>query len=204
MFPPDPPQKNSNAELENGAVMTLTIAIEAILLLCASLWMYFEKINIGPLMLPVFNKRAWLIGLLVGNIISVLNLIWLWAGKKWSSHFLLRSMQDLVMLEMVPIFGRLQFGERLALALISGFCEEVFFRGILEGACGTATSAFCFGLAHFPSLYYFPYAVWAFLVGLLMSFLTQLSGSLWCPIIAHAMINLVSLNVIATLWKRQK
>jgi uncharacterized protein len=201
MLPPEP--KQLDKLLDRNTVLTLTIAIEAFLLLCATLWMVFEKLDIRPML--YLSKRTVIIGLLAGNLVSLANLAILWAGRRWSQRsFLLRSMRDLVTLEMVPIFGRLKFIDRFFIALISGFCEEIFFRGVLEKSCGMASSAFCFGLAHFPSLYYFPYAIWATLIGLLMSLLSQICGSLWCPIIAHAMINLISLNVIANLDKEPK
>jgi len=96
----------------------------------------------------------------------------------------------------MPLFGRLTFVDSVLVSLASGICEEIFFRGILESTSGIATSATCFGLAHLPSFYYFPYAIWALLVGLIMSFTLSGSGSIFAPIVAHALVNLISINVL--------
>jgi hypothetical protein len=105
-------------------------------------------------------------------------------------------MQDLLKYEMIPLFGQLTVADSILIALASGFCEEVFFRGVVEATGGIATSSICFGLAHLPSFYYFPYALWAFAVGLVMSFLMAGTGSIFAPVAAHTLINLISINVL--------
>lgn len=191
--------------LDRGTVVTMTIVIEALLLLCATLWMFFGQVEIRQLLSMHKTVRTLAAGIGAGLLISLSNLIILVAARKWSDKvFVLRSMKDLIMKEMVPIFASLKAGDRLFIALISGFCEEIFFRGVLEKACGVETSALCFGVAHLPSIYYFPYAVWAVLVGLGMSALVQFTGSLWAAIFAHATINLISLNWLGRLSAQEK
>jgi membrane protease YdiL (CAAX protease family) len=105
--------------------------------------------------------------------------------------------------------AQLQMTYLLFLVAWSGFGEEVYFRGYLHAAFGTrwnigavaVVSALLFGVRHAMQLSAlgasYPWgaaAVWSaygFLFGLLLSWLYVRTGSLWPPILAHYVFNLV-------------
>lgn len=86
-------------------------------------------------------------------------------------------------------FVGITWGLALVTALVAGFAEEVFFRGMLQRWLGVWGQAGVFGLMHLP-------AGWmAFLVtgliGLLFGFLVKRGRSLWLVISAHASYNMI-------------
>ncbi len=187
----DPTEK----PFDRQTIVTISIAIEALLLLATTAWCYFAEIDLRSLF--KFNLATLLWGISAGLAISTINMAILYLSQKLANRlFIFQSMHDLLKYEMIPLFGQLTVADSILIALASGFCEEVFFRGVVEATGGIATSSICFGLAHLPSFYYFPYALWAFAVGLVMSFLMAGTGSIFAPVAAHTIVNIISINVL--------
>jgi membrane protease YdiL (CAAX protease family) len=98
--------------------------------------------------------------------------------------------------------------ELALLAVLAGFAEEIFFRGVVQvglarvlpegGALVVASAAF--GLAHFITP---TYALLAGLAGLYLGGLFLLQGSLTAPIVAHAVYDVVALNYVVRLYRGQ-
>jgi len=180
---------------DRQAVLSMTIFAEVFVLLIASVWIFFAKIDLRPLL--VVNMKALVLSVLAALLVTLLNLAIMKLADKYSAqNYLLKSMKDLIHKQMLPLIGRLTFLDSILVSAVSGLCEEVFFRGVLQDQCGIVPSACAFGLAHLPRIYYFPYALWATYVGLLMSFLVVQTGSLYSPMIAHALINFASITVL--------
>ncbi|MBU6450356.1 MAG: CPBP family intramembrane metalloprotease [Cyanobacteria bacterium REEB67] len=206
-----------------GAALSVTIAGELLLLLIACVWVYFAHIDLTPLIkwrsgseIPVLMP-----GIATAGLVSLGNLaIMYFADKYHDRNMLLASMKDLIDTVMLPLLGPFTLLDSVIVAAISGLAEEIFFRGVLqnqftalvsffglhqhESECGIVLSAVCFGMAHFRNLYFLPYAVWAMVVGLLMSFLLAQTGSLYTPMIAHALINLTSITVLRTMYAAEQ
>jgi len=187
---------------DRQSVLVMTILAEVFVLLIASIWIYFAQIDLRPLI--TFNMKVCFFGIAGGLLVTILNLaIWKLADKYSAQNYLLASMKDLIDKQMLPLMGHLNFIDSIFIALVSGLSEEVFFRGVLQSQCGIVPSACAFGLAHLPRIYYFPYALWATYVGLLMSFLVSATDSICAPMIAHAVINFASINVLRIIHKRR-
>ena len=98
--------------------------------------------------------------------------------------------------EFLPLFGRGLGGLALALFLggvIAPLAEEIFFRGFLHAGLrsrwgvplGALLSSLIFGLVHFaPGVF-----LGIFLMGLVLAYLYERSGSLWPCILLHGAIN---------------
>lgn len=92
----------------------------------------------------------------------------------------------------------------LVVGLVAPLLEEIIFRGFLHAtlrnllppAAALAVGALVFALLHFSLLVLLP----LFLFGLLLGRLYERSGSLWPPVVTHALNNLVALFffVVAT------
>ena len=81
-------------------------------------------------------------------------------------------------------------GEITALALASGFAEEVFFRGAMQPVLGLLATSLIFGAFHFGPREAFPaWAFWAFVIGVVFGSIFELTGVLWGPVLAHVWIN---------------
>jgi uncharacterized protein len=197
----DSGEEESLPSYDRQGVLVMTIMAEVFVLLIASIWIYFAKIDLRPIL--VFNVKALVMGILAAALITLLNFVIMHLAKKYGDKiYLLKSMNDLIHKQMLPLIGHLNFFDSILIAATSGLCEEVFFRGVLQNQCGIVPSACAFGLAHLPRIYYFPYALWATYVGLLMSFLVTYTGSLYSPMIAHALINFASINVLRRMYKK--
>jgi membrane protease YdiL (CAAX protease family) len=205
MFEPGSGEEDNDImpKYDRQAVLIMTIFAEVFVLLIASIWIFFAKIDLRPLL--IFNIQALVMGVLAALLVTILNLAILHlANKHGAQIYLLKSMRDLINKQMLPLIGHLTFFDSIMVSVISGLCEEVFFRGVLQSQCGIVPSACAFGLAHLPRIYYFPYALWATYVGLLMSFLVAQTGSLYSPMIAHALINFASITVLRTMYKKDQ
>ncbi len=82
----------------------------------------------------------------------------------------------------------------MIIGVMTGFCEELFFRGTLQRIIISGSknihaaiwiTAFIFSLLHFQFFGFFP----RLLLGAFFGYLVWWSGSLWVPIIAHALNN---------------
>jgi hypothetical protein len=80
------------------------------------------------------------------------------------------------------------------LAIMSGFGEEVFFRGGMQPTLGITLTSIIFGLIHFPikrELIAWP--IFALLMGFFLGWQFEYTGSLVTPIITHTLINTIHL-----------
>ena len=99
--------------------------------------------------------------------------------------------------ELARALGPLTRFECAALAALSGFAEEVFFRGALQPRLGWLAASVLFGLAHFaPRRELWPWTGFALVAGGLLGALFAATGNLVAPIAAHAAINAVNLRLL--------
>ncbi len=85
---------------------------------------------------------------------------------------------------------------------ISGFCEEVFFRGLLTIKCGIIVSSLIFGFLHIPSGKdgkVWIYAIWATLSGAFLAYLFLYFNNLWITIVAHIVNNIIGMFLLQSL-----
>lgn len=92
--------------------------------------------------------------------------------------------------ELRAIVGDLSAGELTWLALLSGFAEELFFRGAMQPVLGLWLTSLIFGAVHTgPKRVFLAWSVWAFVMGVLLGAIFALTGVLWGAVLAHAWIN---------------
>jgi len=85
----------------------------------------------------------------------------------------------------------------LIIALLSGFIEEWFFRGVLLTHFGVVVSSIFFGLCHLILLKkIWVWSLWTFVFGLVFAELKLWSDSLLLVALLHFLINLVSLTLL--------
>lgn len=100
-------------------------------------------------------------------------------------------------LELRPLARDLPSTGIVALALLSAAGEELLFRGLFQPWMGLWPQAILFGLLHqLPGPSRWIWVSWAFLVGLALGALFELTGSLLGPLAAHALVNGVNLSFL--------
>lgn len=93
-----------------------------------------------------------------------------------------------------PLVAGADKGELIALALLSGFAEELFFRGAVQGSWGFLWATVLFAAVHTgPGPAFRTWTLFAALAGAVLGGLMAWRGNLLAPITAHAVVNAVNL-----------
>ena len=157
-----------------------------VLALAGALWVGIRQ---GQINLYTFvDPGSWWRDLLFGVIAAAL-LIGIWeAARRYVG-----SAEDLEK-ELGELLGPLDFSEILALALLSGFAEELFFRGAVQGAWGWPLATILFAGLHFgPGPTYRVWTVFAAIAGLVLAGLMVWTNNLLAPVTTHVLVNGVNL-----------
>lgn len=163
-----------------------------ILALGGALWIGLREGAI-PLSTFVDTERWWLDLGLGASAGGVLIALWQAARRLSASASRLEN-------ELSELLGNLDQAEVLGLALLSGFAEELFFRGAVQSAWGWVPATLLFALLHAgPGSTYRIWTGFAALAGLLFAWLMLWRGNLTAPIVAHALVNGVNLSYLGRL-----
>ena len=141
------------------------------------------------------TARSLLQGVLLGLLI---------VGLSHAAHAALRSVRRASTL-MGHILGPITFAQAMWLAAISGFGEELAFRGALWPHLGVVGGAVLFGVLHtvpVRALAFYP--VFAFLAGLVLGLLREQSGSLWPAVVCHFTVNVLNLAWLGRMERRRR
>jgi membrane protease YdiL (CAAX protease family) len=179
-------------KLDRVFIFNVTIVIEAFLLLGAIFWTYLNDQQL----LPLFHcrQRSILMGVFAGLLCASSGFITLGIGRLSGNRWQwIEQMRIFVLNELAPIFSTLTFVDILIIAATTGFCEEVFFRGVLQSQLGLPATALLFGFFHCPSVRHLPYGLWATGAGIFLGWLFIDTHCLWTPILAHAISNFIVL-----------
>ncbi len=101
------------------------------------------------------------------------------------------------------LLGPITPAQAILLGVVSGFSEELLFRGALWEHLGLWGSSLLFGLLHFipvRALAFYPF--FAFLAGLGMGVLRERTGSIWAPVATHVTVNAINLTFLG--WMQRK
>jgi hypothetical protein len=140
------------------------------------------------------GKEGWLLDGAVG-VLGAAVLLGFWEGMR-------RWVPSAARLEiaLADALGPLRLDEALALAALSGFAEELFFRGAVLMAWGWFPATVFFALLHTgPGAAYRAWTGFAAVAGLLFAGLMLWRGNLLAPILAHTLVNGVNLGRLSRL-----
>jgi len=184
-------------KFSRGQLLALIIVMEALLLLVATIWCWIAKIDLLPV-LSLHNPAVLLVGVGVGLVMAAFSFALSALGKRFRHKFpFFASFEEFIQETLAPIFSEVNPLDILLIALASGFCEEVFFRGVLQSQFGLVIASIVFGLFHVTGQKkHLFYVVWAALAGAMLGSLLMIFNSLWVPIIAHIINNWLSITMI--------
>lgn len=174
--------------IDRVTLLNITLIVEGFLLSAATVWSWASAIQLAPHM--ALSNEMVLLGLACGLALVLSSFALLWLGK---SVGLFSRLRETILTEIAPLFGELTWMDALLVAAVSGFCEEILFRGVIQSQCGLWLTSFIFGLFHCPSLRHLSYGIWAMAAGLFLGWIYDSTGNLWVPILAHALSNAISL-----------
>ena len=185
----------SNESYPRKRVLWTAMIPQIVLLGIAVLWIFlFPKFNIFDYL--KFEFKFIVIGFFVGLALAFAGYGFYNFSKKTKKFY---ETVELFEELLSPAFKDLRLVDIVLLSCVSGFCEEIFFRGVLQKAFGIVLASVGFGLLHLPGLKFWIYALWATLSGVLFGILFNVSGSLWLPITAHITNNIVGMILLSKL-----
>lgn len=176
-------------KIDPRALVTVTIVCEAGLLLLATCWCFSSGVSLKDALRPDIKSMVW--GTVAGAATAASGFIALALAGKSKENSTLQKLRAIVLDDVAPMFSRVSLMDIFLIAVSSGFCEEIFFRGVLQMTLGIVPASILFGLVHCASLVMLPYALWTFFAGIFLGYLYIWTGSLWAAIFAHAINNLI-------------
>jgi uncharacterized protein len=177
--------------LAPGRLYRFAWSLYLFMALAGILWIGVRQGRI-PLALFFDPDRWWLdLGLGLG---AGLLLLAIW----WSAERVFPLARDLEA-RLASLLGAITTSEAVGLALLSGFAEEVFFRGAVQGTLGWTAATILFGLLHSgPGKAFRLWTVFALLAGLILGGLMVWRGNLLGPFVGHFLVNAVNLRRLAS------
>ena len=188
----DPRSKDPEGGPSDGAVERLnTFRIGWwFYLILASAGVIWIGASQGSIPLALFIDQAdWWLDVVLGATAG-LGLVALWnTGRQFLPA--LRDLEEVLARQIGPLSS----SEALALALISGFAEELFFRGAMQTSWGWGWATLIFTLMHFGSGRVFRWwTLFAFIAALVFGGLTLYRGTILAAIVAHIVVNSINLR----------
>ncbi len=186
-LPTDPPEDHPTDRI---GIYRLAWSFYLVLAIAGVIWIGTRHGSI-PLAL-FFDPTGWWIDLGLG-LIGGLGLVAVW-------DFGRRSVPAMRELErrLAEQIGPLDPSEALALALISGFAEELFFRGAMQSSWGWGWATVIFTLMHSGSGRAFRWwTLFAFVAALVFGGLTFYRGTILAAVVAHVVVNAINLTRLA-------
>lgn len=169
--------------------------LEGILLLVSTIWITVAHIDLAAHL--VLSKKALVAGLIGGCSTAANGFFMMWFGRRVQLEPPgIAKLDEIVRNELALLFREFNPMDILLVAAASGFCEEVFFRGVLQNQFNLFFAGIIFGFFHCPDVRYLSYGIFAAVAGLFFGWLYQYTGNLWAPIIAHSLSNLIVISII--------
>ncbi|WP_299944131.1 CPBP family intramembrane glutamic endopeptidase [uncultured Microbulbifer sp.] len=174
-------------------VFPLLLAIQAACLLTAVVGGYFSGVE-----MTLLGGALWgaLCFALIGAPAGFAAVIWLTRSNTVVGRTLRRHCNQLM-----PVFAGLSLGQIAVIAVVTGVCEELLFRGFLQvwwsqlssPLSGLLAASLVFALLHWASRVYF---LLTFVFGLILGLAYQTSGSLLGVITWHAIYDFLALTTL--------
>jgi membrane protease YdiL (CAAX protease family) len=176
--------------VEPGRLYRFAWGLYLFLALAGAIWIGFQR-GVIPLSLFLDTRRWWLdLGLGLGAGLLLLGL--------WSAAERIFPLARELEVRLSQALGPLSSSEAFALALLSGFAEELFFRGAVQGTLGVVAATILFGLLHSgPGRELRLWTLFALLAGGVLGLLMQWRGNLLGPVAGHFLVNAVNLRRLA-------
>lgn len=183
-----------------GHLYRLAWGLYLVLAVAGGVWVGIREGSISRSLF--YDSNAWG-GHVLGGVVAGAGLLLAWElGRRMIP--LARELET----HLGRVLGNIDPQEALALAILSGFAEELFFRGAVQGAFtshGWLWAAILFALLHTgPGRVYRLWSLFAFVAGVVFGLLTVWSGNLLAAVAAHTLVNAVNLRRVAEEGRKRK
>lgn len=189
-MPSDPQTDSPHDPADSLSIYRVAWTFYLVLAVAGAIWIISTQ---GSLPLALFiDPEGWWLDLGLG-LAAGLGLVALWdLGRR-----AVPAMRELEH-ALAEQIGPLDPSEALAMAVISGFAEELFFRGAVQTSWGMAWATVIFTLMHFGKGRIFRWwTAFAFVAALVFGGLTLQRGTILAAVVAHTVVNAVNLRRLA-------
>lgn len=190
--PNQPGDPQPEPQVPPGHLYRIAWGLYMMLAVAGGVWIGLRE---GRVELTLFLDTATVLPDLALGVAAGLVLLGLWeVGRRTLA--LARELEE----SIARVLASVEPQEAFALALLSGFAEELFFRGAVQGAFaqhGWLWAAVIFALVHTgPGRAFRMWALFALVAGLIFGALMVWRGNLLAPVVAHVLVNAVNLRRI--------
>jgi membrane protease YdiL (CAAX protease family) len=173
-----------------GRLYRFAWGLYLILALAGAIWIGARR-GVIPLSL-FFDPKGWWLDLGAGAGAGLLLL-----GAWWGAERTFPLAKELEA-RLAATLGSITTSEAVALAALSGFAEELFFRGAVQGTLGWIAATALFGVLHSgPGKAFRLWTLFAFVAGALFGGIMVWRGNLLGPVVGHFLVNAVNLRRLA-------
>jgi membrane protease YdiL (CAAX protease family) len=173
-----------------GRLYRFAWGLYLILALAGAIWIGARR-GVIPLSL-FFDPKGWWLDLGAGAGAGLLLL-----GAWWGAERAFPLAKELEA-RLAATLGSITTSEAVALAALSGFAEELFFRGAVQGTLGWIAATVLFGVLHSgPGKAFRLWTLFAFVAGALFGGIMVWRGNLLGPVVGHFLVNAVNLRRLA-------
>lgn len=104
----------------------------------------------------------------------------------------------------IPVFGQFNIWQCIILSILSGFCEEALFRGVMSVSWGIIISSIIFGLFHLGNKKLIFSGIWIAFIGFCFAYVYKITGNLGISIVAHSLNNFLCFIAVKFVIKEDK
>ena len=193
----DNEQEEEFSQIDNDKMFFNICITQLIALVIAVIWGYFGKIfwwNQIFFDFSIINSLYIVTGLFVFNAI-----FYIFRKQLKFMHYdwLIKSIY-------IPIFGKFNIWQCILLSILSGFCEEALFRGVMSVAWGLIISSIVFGLLHLGDKRLIFSGIWIAIIGFCFAYVYKITGNLGISIVAHFLNNFLCFIAVKIIVKENK
>ncbi|MFP4686844.1 MAG: CPBP family intramembrane glutamic endopeptidase [bacterium] len=188
---PEPETPKQRRQFANS--MTVTILIfEGLIGLAGLAGGAWVGVSWGYFLIP--RPLYMLYGIAAGTFMFLVHLILIFPGgaKNPLYRWIYKPFAD----ALLKPLGMLGFEDIILISIVSGFAEEMMFRGFIQTRFGIVAASLFFGLIHIWGKKALPYAIYAIAMGFYLGGFFYYANNLWIPMLAHTVNNLLGLLMI--------
>ena len=176
-----PSDEDGDENPEPGRFYATAATFYFLLALASVVWIGLER---GSIPGTLFVRPEQLAGdVLLGLATGLLIVAGTWLTRRWPP---MSALEERLRSMLVGVTR----AEAVSIAVISGFAEELFFRGAVQGSWGWLWATLLFALMHMgPDRPFGWWMVFALIAGGALGWLTVQRGALLPAILAHVTIN---------------
>ena len=190
-------QEEELVQVSNKDIFPNICIVQFVALIIAIIWGYFGKIfwwNNIKFDISLLNSLYILIGLFGFNAI-----FYIFRNQLKFMHY-----EWIIKCIYIPIFSKFSIGQCILISILSGFCEEALFRGVMSVAWGLIISSLVFGFLHLGNKKLIFSGIWIAIIGFCFAYVYKNTGNLGISILAHSLNNFFCFIVVKILAKKYK